>query len=136
MIDEQRQALCVAILAGNKYCGNTSIIGLVQLGAVVDEQRQALCVALLAGNICWGTTFIIDLVQLGAVVDQQRQAVCVAFWQAIYAGVQPRLCQLTSTPLRRICRALPTSPSLHAMHSDSSRSTAVGRAATGGFNNR
>ena len=56
VIDEQRQALCVAHLAGNICWGTTYIIGLVQLGTMIDEQRQALCVAILAGNICWGNT--------------------------------------------------------------------------------
>ena len=49
VIDEQRQAFCVVILAGHICWGSTIIIGLVELGAVVDEQRQV--VALLAGNI-------------------------------------------------------------------------------------
>jgi hypothetical protein len=31
--------------------------------------------------------------------------------------------------MRRSCRALPTAPSLHAVHSDSNRSAAVGRVA-------
>jgi hypothetical protein len=76
--DEQRQAFCVAKLAGLKRWGKTCVIGLVQLGAVVNEQGQAFCVAILAGNICWGITFIRSLVQLGAVIDEQRQAFCVA----------------------------------------------------------
>ena len=42
VIDEQRQALCVALLAANICWGQTCIIGLVQLGAVVDEQRPNL----------------------------------------------------------------------------------------------
>ena len=39
VIDEQRQAICVAVLAGHICWGNTCIRGIVQLGAVVDEQR-------------------------------------------------------------------------------------------------
>ena len=92
VVDEQRQAFCVAILAGHICWGSTFIIGLVQLGAVVDEQRQALCVAILTGNICWGSTCIRSLVQLGAVVDEQRQARCVA----LLAG---NICWGTTTTL-------------------------------------
>ena len=87
MIDEQRQALCVTILAGSIYWGSTCIIDRVQLGAVVDEQGQALTVAIRAGNRCWGNTINLPV------------------------------------PLRRTCCALPTSPSLHAMHSSSNSSS-------------
>jgi hypothetical protein len=52
MVDEQRQALCVALLAGDVCWGKTCIRSLVQLGAVVDEQRKALCVATIAGDVC------------------------------------------------------------------------------------
>ena len=61
VVDEQRQAFCVAILAGSICWGTTFIRSLVQLGAVIDEQRQAFCVAIAACNMCWGETLILPV---------------------------------------------------------------------------
>ena len=93
VIDEQRQALCVALLAGNICWGKTFIIGLVQLGAVVDEQRQALCVAILAA----GVAPVFEALSSWApwLMSRDRHSAW-PFLQAVYAGVQPSLLALSS----------------------------------------